>query len=218
MNSPSQLTARWWLGCLCSSICCAAVAQSGSPLNFAAYLGPATVNRDATISFGMVATNNGAAFDYELIAAPTNAVFWKDNNVGRPYYWMYTALFGWQAPSRSYVGTTNFFVVRAFELTNPAVAVTGVVSIIVVDLPPIHSFEISNGVPILQLTDLLSDRGYLVEWAAALPCTNWSPLYWLSRFEGRPPVVTVPDPQPLQEQRFYRLSPVTDYYVSPGPP
>lgn len=209
----AKIERRWWIGCLCTALSFAAIAQTNSSLNFAPFLWPTTVNRDAFVVFSLVATNDGAPFDYQLISAPSNAEFSTDVELDRTYYNTWSALFSWHTPSRASVGSTNLFVVKAFEISNPSISATGVVSIVVVDVPPISAIEMSNGVPRLQLTNLLSDRSYVVEWCSSLPSTNWSPLFQLSRYDSRSPLVTVLDTQMLEASRFYRLSPTADVYA-----
>lgn len=204
---------RWSIGFVGAALSSVAVAQA-SPLSFAPYMGPATVNRDAFVVFSMVATNDGStSLDYELISAPPGAGFNTDLESDRHYNRAWAAFFSWNTPSRAFVGSTNFFVVRAYDTSNPSITATGIVSITVVDIPPISSIQMSNGIPVLQLTNLLCDRSYVVEWSCSLPSTNWTPFFVFSQVNIRPPFITVFDTDPLQPRRFYRLSPSSDIYA-----
>ena len=184
-----------WLAFACDGIC-----QGNPPLQFVPYSGPTVVYRDTDISFTMYAS--GA--DYDLLAAPTNTHM-VVVNVGRggedgP-------LITWHTPPRSAVGTTNLFVIRATSWADPTLSATGMVSLVVIDVPPIRLIAISNGVSVLQFTNPIPyfGQGYIVQWTDALLATNWSQLaieapYYL-------PSITVTDTNPPTSQRFYRLIP-----------
>jgi hypothetical protein len=200
-----------WLWLAISSV---ATGQTGSPLQFAPYVGPTTVNPGAWVEFSIVATNDGSAFDYQLLAAPANVSFRTERDCGRssPYNGAFSAVLTWYTPPLAAVGTTNRFVVRAVDTSNPAISATGMVNIVVSEIPPIRFVQLSNGVPILQLDGLISDRSYTVEWTSALPATNWNFMVFLDRWTPRPAVVIVADSAPLTSQRFYRLSAGYDSY------
>ena len=201
-------TRRWSLITVIAAVLAGALADA-SPLDFTLFVWPTTVNRDAFVVFSMVATNDGSTgIEYELISAPPGVGFGTDLEADRYYMRQWAAFLSWNTPSLA--GSTNSFVVRAYDVTDPSVAVTGIVNIVVIDVPPISSIQVTNDSVALQLPSLLIDRSYDVVWSASMPATNWSTLCHFFR-GGKPPVVY--DTGPLQERRFYRLSGSYDYYA-----
>ena len=203
---------RWSAITIIAAVLAAALAEA-SPLSFTPFVWPTTVNRDAYVVFSMVATNDGSTgISYELISAPPGVGFGTYLEVDHYYTMKWEAFFSWNTPSLA--GSTNLFVVRAYDVTDPSIAATGSVSMVVIDVPPISSIQVTNDSAMLQLPSLLTDRSYDVEWSASIPATNWSTLCHFFR-GGKPPVVF--DTGPLQERRFYRLSGSYDYYAMTVP-
>jgi hypothetical protein len=177
---------------------CTGVCQSEPPqfYNF----GPSVVYPGTHVIIGVIADSTPLI---ELLAAPANVVFW-----GTQYYHPgYIALMDWDVPSRAAVGTTNVFVLRATDSTNPQLVATNITSVLIIDPPPIRSIQFSNGLPVLRLDSLLPDKTYYVEWAPSLPSTNWTLFALLSESEPRPPVVTLLDTNAPASQGFYRIVP-----------
>jgi hypothetical protein len=182
-----------WLAFACNGI-----SQGNQPPQFVPYSGPTVVYPDTYISFSLYAP--GA--DYDLLAAPINTHM-VVVNVGRggedgP-------LITWHTPPRSAVGITNLFVIRATSWADPTLSATCMVSLVVIDVPPIRSIALSNGVTVLQFTNPIPyfGQGYIVQWTDALPATNWSQLaidesYYL-------PSITITDTNLPTPHRFYRL-------------
>jgi hypothetical protein len=108
------------------------------------------VNRDAYVVFSMVATNDGSTgISYELISAPPGVGFGTYLEVDHYYTMKWAAFFSWNTPSLA--GSTNLFVVRAYDVTDPSIAATGSVSMVVIDVPPISSIQVTNDSAMLQL-------------------------------------------------------------------
>ena len=105
------------------------------------------------------------------------------------------------------VGTTNVFVIRATDQGTPPLSSTLTQSFVLVDPPPIQAIVISNGAPVLQLSDPLVVQPYGVPnhyylFLCSEDLTNWSPLCTVSPYL---PLVTVSDTNGFRPQRFYRV-------------
>jgi hypothetical protein len=197
-----------------------ATAQDFPPPAFTPYAGPTIAFPGTSIGFSVIArsfqTNwMNPRIQYDLLAAPTNVSAWPVT--GRPDelgFWI-----EWDIPSGAAVGTTNGFVIRASDQGTPPLSSTLELSFILVDPPPIQAIVISNGAPVLQLSDPLAVQPDAVPWHSyrflwSADLTNWSPLctVWPDS-----PLVTVADTNGLCPQRFYR---VVNYgwYIGIGAP
>ena len=105
--------------------------------------------------------------DYEVLAAPTHTVAWPYSDRGAPVLVLHWTV------SESLLGTNATFVIRATDRQNPSLRTTNVVLIAIQNPPPIHSIQMSNGLPVLTLTNLPPTAGYRVEFASSIPSTNW---------------------------------------------
>jgi hypothetical protein len=177
------------LSWLCLAFACNGICQ------FFPYTGPTVVYPNSYVTFSLEAQG---ADEYYLLAAPTNTYF-STAYGGRGGET--DAVITWQTPPRSAVGNTNQFVVQSGVSGDPTLSATCVVSFVVIDLPLISSLAMSNGFSILQFTNPLPIQPLTVQWADALPTTNWLPLNTVSGSSS----ITVTDTNPPGAQRFYRL-------------
>ena len=81
---------------------------------------------------------------------------------------------------------------------------TSAVSFVLIDLPPIHSILMSNGVPTLQFSNRVPDQPFLVLWNSDLMTTNWSVLSMTNSVSS---LISVTDANGLMTQCFYKLTP-----------
>ena len=187
---------------------CPATSQGVLPPAFDPYTGPTIAFPGTSIGFSVWAWSFQTygidpRIQYDLLAAPTNVTFWTVT--GRPSeqgLWM-----EWHIPSGAAVGTTNVFVIRATDQGTPPLSSTLGLSFILVDPPPIQAIVISNGAPVLQLSDPLVVQPYGVPnhyylFLCSEDLTNWSPLCTVSPHS---PLVTVSDTNGFRPQRFYRV-------------
>ena len=194
----SYIHSLLWLAFTCTAVC-----QDVLPPQFLPYTGPTIAYPDTQIAFDLLALDrqpdsNGGNVQYELLAAPTNTSL--EVFIERPP--AKVAFITWRTPPRSALGTTNLFVIRATDQGTPALSATNEVSFVLTDLPPIRSLAVSNGVTVLQIDNLLPNKPYTVQWADALPATNW---LLLTVEYPASPSIAVTDTNPLTAQRFYRL-------------
>lgn len=176
-----------------------------SPLapEFYPYAGPTIAYPATQVSFTLIAKDHqpnslGSNIEYELLVSPANTSF--ATILGRLDEMF--IFITWQTPSRSAVGTTNRFVIKVTDQGTPPLSATNEVGFVITDVPPIRSIAMSNGVPVLQMDNLLPNKPYVVQWAEALPTTNWSPLAFV---RSASPSVAIADTNTLAAQRFYRL-------------
>ncbi len=183
-----------WLGLLWAAN---GVGQVVLPPPFYPYTGPTVAYPDTQVLFELRAS--GVA-GFELLAAPTNTDLLVVD-LGRG------ALISWRTPARSAVGTTNQFVVRTIAGGDPSLTVTGTVSFVVIDVPPIRSIVTSNGLAVLRFDNPLPIQQLVVQWTDALPPTNWTELAVVN---STAPFITLTDTNAPTAQRFYRLIPRWD--------
>jgi len=180
-----------WLGLVCVGN---GLGQVVLPPPFYPYTGPTVAYPDTQVLFELRAS--GVA-GFELLAAPTNADLLVVDS-GR------AVLISWRTPPRSAVGTTNQFIVKVNAGGGSALSVTGMVSFVVIDVPPIRSIVSSNGFAVLQFDNPLPIQPLVVQWTEILPPTNWTELAVVN---SSAPAITQTDTNPPSAQRFYRLIP-----------
>ena len=136
----------------------------------------------------------------ELLSAPPNVMASLGTDRGLP-----VLVIQWHV-SADLLGTNATFVVRATDLLNPSLHTTNIVEFAVQDPPPIHSIQMSNGLPVLTLTNLPPTAGYQIEFASSVPSTNWT---LLATTAWHAPAARLVDlSAPSLGARFYRLRPV----------
>jgi hypothetical protein len=174
---------------------------------------------DTTIMFTLYAgtrqTNGTCGALYELLSAPSNTSFFTFMQ-DRPCN-QFCRVF-WNTPSRTAIGTTSVFVVRATDQGTPPLSSTTTVSIAIIDVPPLHTISLSNSAPVLQFTNPFtiftnpttgnSHQRYLVESSTNLAATNWSQRQIIY---SSSPWVTFTDTNPPTPQCFYRLRPYSGW-------
>src|ERR1017187_2279171 len=194
---------------MCLLVAVASPAQVGPwpwPPQFYEYAGPTVAFPETSITFTVAAkafqTNypHFVSVSYELLSAPSNTSFRTNQQ---------SSHLNWSTPSRSAIGTTNLFIVRATDYGTPPLSSTTTVSIVIIEVPTIQTISLSNGAPVLQFTNPLAGfsmllGGYLVESSTNLATTNWSqrPFIYSSL-----PWITFTDTNPPTSQCFYRLRP-----------
>lgn len=191
------------LSLLCLAFTCTGVCQGSLPPHFYPYTGPTVAYPDTQVFFTLLAKDQqpdsiGSNIEYELLAAPANTSFETLFGRGDEKF----IFINWHTPPRAVAGTTNRFVIKVTDQGTPALSATNVVSFVMTDLPPIRSIAISNGVAVLQIDSLLPNKPYFVQWADALPTTNW---LQLTVVFPASPSIAITDTNPPTAQRFYRL-------------
>jgi len=190
------------------------ISQTPPPV-FNSYAGPKIVFAGNPVEFSVSAQTFQpcgcqADITYELLSAPTNVVGWGDI-FGNPPCEKFFYVFAGNN-SRSTIGTTNVFVFRATDPicpppATPPLSATTSVSFVVIDVPPIHSITVSNGMTWLQFTNpfsFYSSQYYEIDSCTNLSQTNWSLVKFIN---SSSPVITVIDTNAITTRRFYRLLP-----------
>ena len=139
-------------------------------------------------------------FDYELLAAPTNTTAWPYSDRGTS-----VLVIHWPV-SENLLGTNAAFIIGATDRQNPSLRTTNVVLIAIQNPPPIHSIQMSNGLPVLTLTNLPPTAGYRIEFSSSIPSTNWTLL--ATTAWHAPSARLVDSSASGLGARFYRLRPV----------
>jgi hypothetical protein len=139
--------------------------------------------------------------DYELLSAPTNVTAFMGYNRGVP-----VLVFGWGV-SASLLGTTGEFIFRVSSEADPSLLVTNVLRIPVVDPPPIHSFLLSNNLPVLTVTNLPVAFSYEIQAASSVTTSNWVVLTTTPYYATHTRFVDTSATN--HAARFYRLRPVS---------
>jgi len=178
------------------------LSQEIQPPQFVPFTGPTVAYPETGIMLSVLAMegSGGSDFDYELLAAPPDTLCLSF--FGRPDEQF--LLLDWKTPPRSLVGTTNQFVIKITDHGTPPLSATNVMSFVLLDFPPIRSIAKTNGMIVLQIADLLPDMDYSLQWAEAVPSTNWAEL---TRLSPTAPSMAVTDTHPPAAQRFYQLRP-----------
>ncbi len=144
-------------------------------------------------------TNDFQDLKYELLSSPTNvsaSVGW-DRGATLVMDWRVDAVL---------LGTTAEFVIRTTAMEDASFAVTNVLRIPVVDPPALQALRLSNGVPVLKVTNLPVKLSYQIQAASSVVASNWAVVAATAYYSSSTEVLDLSATN--QVARFYRLRPV----------
>ncbi len=138
-------------------------------------------------------------FQYELLSSPTNVSGFIGWNRGA------TLVMHWRVDA-VLLGTTAEFIIRTTATEDASFAVTNVLRIPVVAPPLLQALRLSNGVPVLKVTNLPVALSYEIQAASSVVASNWTVVAATAYYSSSTEVMDSSATNYIA--RFYRLRPV----------